>query len=189
VTGAVASVTSGLFAALRLARGRADGVVLVPGDRATIMRSFWSIPFSLPAVVGRVVMSWADTGVPSDAAHMVGREVIVFVLGWLVFVEVTHRLAPVLERADRWGRFIALWNWCNVIEGILVVIGGIPGLFGVPPAVDQACELVTIGWALWLEWYATRLALGVTPLVATAVVMLDQSIGILLASLALSLNP
>jgi hypothetical protein len=189
VTGAAGSVSSGLFAALRLARGRADGVVLVPGDRATVIRSFWSILFSVPAVIARVVMSWADTGIPSDAAHDLGREVIVFVLGWLIFVEVTHRLAPVLDRADRWGRFIALWNWCNVIEGILVVIGGIPGLFGAPPVVDQVCQLVTIGWALWLEWYATRLALGVTPLTATALVMLDQSIGVLLASLALSLNP
>jgi hypothetical protein len=189
VTGAVASVTSGLFAALRLARGRADGVVLVPGDRATIVCSFWSIPLSLPAVIVRVMMSWADTGVPSHVAHDLGREVLVFVLGWLIFVELTHRLAPVLERTGRWGRFIALWNWCNVIEGIMVVIGGIPGLFGVPPIVDQVCELVAIGWALWLEWYATRLALGVSPLLATALVVLDQSIGILLASLALALNP
>ncbi|PPQ34357.1 hypothetical protein [Rhodopila globiformis] len=188
MTGAVASVTSGLFAALRLARGRADGVVLVPGDRATVIRSFWSIPLSLPAVIARVVMSWADSGVPSNVAHELGREVMVFVLGWLVFVEITHRLAPALQRTGRWGRFIALWNWCNVIEGIMVVIGGIPGLLGVPPIVDQVCELVTIGWALWLEWYATRLALGVTPLLATALVVLDQSIGILLASLALSLS-
>jgi hypothetical protein len=188
VTGAAGSVASGLFAALRLARGRADGVVLVPGDRATVIRSFWSILFCVPAVVARVAMSWAEAGVPSDAAHDLGREVIVFVLGWLIFVEVTHQLAPVLERADRWGRFIALWNWCNVVEGLLVVIGGIPGLLGVPPVVDEVFELVTIGWALWLEWYAIRLALGVTPLTATALVMLDQSIGILLASVALSLS-
>ena len=189
MTGSVSTVTSGLSAALRLARGRADGVVLVPGDRATIARSFWSIAFSLPSVICRLLMSWVDTGVPADAAHLAGRELIVFVLGWLVFVEVTHQLAPVLGRAERWGRFIALWNWCNVIEGMLVVIGGIPGMFGVPAAIDQACELITIGWALWLEWYATRLAFGVGPLAATALVLLDQSIGIMLASIAVSLSP
>ena len=86
---------------------------------------------------------------------------IVFVLGWLVFVEVTYRLAPVLGRAERWGRFIAVWNWCNVVEGVIVVVGGVPGLLGAPPIIDQACELITIGWALWVEWYATRLAFGV----------------------------
>lgn len=189
MTGSVASVTSGISAALRLARGRADGVVLVPGDRATIARSFWSIAFCVPSVIGRLLMSWMETGIPSDAAHLAGRELIVFVLGWLIFVDVTHRLAPLLGKADRWGRFVAVWNWCNVIEGILVIIGGIPGILGAPAIIDQACELVAIGWALWLEWYATRLALGVGPLAATALVLLDQSIGIMLASIAMSLSP
>jgi hypothetical protein len=111
------------------------------------------------------------------------------VVGWLVFVEVTHRLAPMIGRAERWGRFIAVWNWCNVIEGVLVIAGGIPGTLGAPAIVDQACELIAIGWALWLEWYATRLALGVGPLRAASLVLLDQSIGIMLASLAVLLSP
>ena len=184
----VSAVTSGLHSALRLARGRSDGVVLVSGDRATIIRSFWSILLCLPVTIGRLMMSWAYNGVPKDAAHLLGREVIIFVLGWLLFIEATYRLAPMLGRQDRWGRFIAVWNWCNVVEGALVIIGGIPGVFGAPPMVDQACELVTIGWAFWLEWYATRLTLAVSPLVATGLVMLDQSIGIMLASVAFALT-
>ena len=186
---AVSNLTVGLNAALRLARGRADGVVLLPGDRNTILRSFWSIALCVPTVVGRLLMSWVDSGLPDDAMHLVAREVIVFIVGWLVFVEVAHRLAPRINRAERWGRFIAVWNWCNVIEGVLVVIGGVPGTLGAPAIVDQACELITIGWALWLEWYATRLALGVGPLAAVALVVLDQSIGIMLASLAVVLSP
>jgi hypothetical protein len=185
----VSTVASGLSAALRLARGRADGVVLVPDDRKTIVRSFWSIALCLPSVICRLLMSWADTGIPADAAHLAAREVVVFVLGWLVFVEVTHRLAPVIGRAERWGRFIAVWNWCNVVEGLLVIVGGIPGTIGAPAMVDQACELVTIGWALWLEWYATRLAFGVGHLTAVGLVLLDQSIGIMLASIAMLISP
>jgi hypothetical protein len=188
MSGSIASMTLGLSAALRLARGRADGVVLMPADRASVARSFWSIAFCVPSVICRLLMSWVDTGIPADAWHEIGRELIVFILGWLIFVEATHRIAPALGRAERWGRFIALWNWCNVIEGMLVVIGGIPGMFGAPPLIDQACALVTVGWALWLEWYATRLALGVGPLVATGAVMLDQSIGIILASVAMGLS-
>jgi hypothetical protein len=185
----VSTVTLGLHAALRLARGRADGAVLVPGDRKTIVRSFWAIALCLPSVVGRLLMSWVDTGIPADAGHLAAREVIVFVLGWLVFVEVTHRLAPMIGRADRWGRFVAVWNWCNVVEGLLIILGGVPGTLGAPAIVDEACELVTVGWALWLEWYATRLAFGVKPLTAVGLVLLDQSIGIMLASLAMLLAP
>jgi hypothetical protein len=185
---AASTVTSGLHAALRLARGRADGVVLVSGDRNTIIHSFWSIALCIPSVICRLLMSWAVSGLPRDPGHSAAREVIVFVLGWLVFVEVTHRLAPIIGRTERWGRFIVLWNWCNVIEGVLVVVGGIPGTLGAPAIVDQAFELISIGWALWLEWYATRLALQVGPLAAASLVVLDQSIGIMLASLALAIS-
>jgi hypothetical protein len=76
-----------------------------------------------------------------------------------------------------------------VIEGVLVIIGGIPGTLGAPAIADQAFELIAIGWALWLEWYATRLALGVGLVTAVSFVVLDQSIGIMLASLALAIGP
>ena len=194
---AVSAVTSGLHAALRLAIGRADGVVLIAGDRETLIRSFWSIALCVPSVICRLLMSWSFSGGivgagaagegAADKLHAAGREVIVFVLGWLIFVEVTHRLAPLIGRADRWGRFISVWNWCNVIEGALVILGGVPGAFGAPPIVDEACELITIGWALWLEWYATRLAFGVGALTAGGLVLLDQMIGIFLASIAISI--
>ncbi len=184
----VSAVASGLQAALRLAWGRPDGVVQVGGDRETIIRSFWSLALCVPAVLVRLAMSWLATGLPAHALHSAGREVIVFVVGWLVFVEVSHRLAPLLGRADRWGRFIVVWNWCNVVEGVMVVLGGIPGALGAPPIVDEACVLVTIGWALWLEWYATRLALGVGRGAAAGLVVLDLAIGILLPSLALAVR-
>ena len=75
-----------------------------------------------------------------------------------------------------------------MIEGVLVVIGAVPGTLGVPAIIDQACALITIGWALWLEWYATRLAFGVGTLTAIWLVVLDQAIGIFLASLALAIG-
>jgi hypothetical protein len=186
---AVTAVTTGLGAALRLARGRADGIALVHGDRHTVTQSFWSIALCVPSVFCRLLMSWAASGLPKDAGHAATREVVVFLLGWLVFVEVTHWLVPVIGRGERWGRFIAIWNWCNVLEGILVIAGGIPGMLGAPAIVDQAFELIMIGWALWLEWYATRLALGVGALTAMSFVVLDQSLGVLLASLALLVGP
>ncbi|WP_428485271.1 hypothetical protein [Rhodopila sp.] len=185
---ALATVAAGLQGALRLASGRADGVILVSGDRDSATRSFWAIAFCIPSVVCRLLMSWAEVGMPADPAHLMGREMMIFILGWLVFVEATHFLAPTLGRAERWGRFIAVWNWCNVVEGVLVIIGGLPGLLGAPSVIAEACELVTIGWALWLEWYATRLAFGIGAATAGGLVLLDQLIGILLATVAMAIG-
>ncbi len=186
---ALADVTTGLSAALRLARGRADGAALVADDRAATAASFWAIAFCLPSVVCRVLMAWVGTAVPANAGHEIARELILFVLGWLVFVEVTHWLAGPIGATHRWRRFIVVWNWCNVVEAVLVIVGVIPGLLGAPPIADEACQLITLGWALWLEWYATKHALGVNGLSAVGFVVLDQAIGLLLGAIALSWSP
>lgn len=180
----LSAVTMGLSAALRLARGRGDGAALVQSDRAGVARSFWAIPFCIPAVVCLLLISWSEAGIPVHAGHVAAQELLTFVLNWLIFVEVSHRLVPLLGRGERWGRFVALWNWCNVAEQLLVLIGAIPGLLGAPPIVDQACTLIVFGWALWLEWFATRIGLDVGGFTAAWLVVLDQSIGIVLVALA-----
>ena len=43
-------------------------------------------------------------------------------------------------------------------------------------------------WALWLEWYATRLALDVSGLTAAGVVVLDVTIGLFLVSITGSIS-
>jgi len=185
----LSAVTMGLSAALRLALGRADGMALVGDDQGTTAGSFWAIAFCLPSVVCRVLMSWIETAVPASGGHEMARELIIFVLGWLMFVEATYWLARLLGLVHRWRRFIVVWNWCNVIEGVLVIAGGVPGLLGVPAAIDEACQLITLGWALWLEWYATRLSLGIDGFSALGLVVLDQAIGIILGAMAISLSP
>jgi hypothetical protein len=185
---ALMTMAAGLSGAARLAFGKADGVVLVAGDHQTAARSFWAIPFALPSVVCRLLMVWSADGFPAQPGRQMGRELIIFVLGWLLFVELTHALAPAIGKAHRWPRFIALWNWCNVVEGVLIVAGGLPGILGAPPIIGQASELITIGWALWLEWYATRLTLDVKAAAALGIVLLDQALGILLAAVAISLS-
>ncbi len=94
-----------------------------------------------------------------------------YVVGWLAFALLSFHLAPMFGCGPRWPRFIAAWNWCNVIENLLLVVGGIPGLLGAPTIIDEAAQIVAIGWALWIEWFATRQALGTTSLVAVLLVV------------------
>ena len=101
----------------------------------------------------------------------------------------SFHLVPMLGCGPRWPRFIAAWNWCNVIENLLLVVGGIPGLLGAPPMVDEAAQIVAIGWALWIEWFAATETLGTNGLAAAILVVLDQLIGLVVTALTLSLLP
>lgn len=176
------SVASGLQAALLLARGRSDGLRYVADDMAGAARSFWAAAICLPAFVCLRLLSWTGGGMPPHPAHVFALDLVTFGVGWCGFAVVSHRLVGAMGLGERWPRFITLWNWCNVVQYLLLVVFSIPGLLGVPAPLDQAAQLFGLGWALWVEWFAFRLTLGVSVVTAAGLVALDVAIGVLLAA-------
>jgi hypothetical protein len=179
----IGSVSAGIQGALLLARGRPEGVQLVEVDHAAAIRSFWAIPLSLPAVVCLKLLDWVVTGVPANVPLVLGRYLMLFLVGWLLFVWVSHHMASVLNKQTLWPRFIAIWSYCSVVENTLVALGGLPGALGAPSIVDEAAQLVTFGWALWLEWFAIRLSLQVGALTAMLFLAVDFGIGVVMMAI------
>jgi hypothetical protein len=178
------SVVSGLQAALLLARGRTEGLRYVNDDMAEAARSFWAAAMCLPAFICLRLLAWTSGGMPAHPAHLVALDLVTFGVGWCGFAVLSHRLVSAMGLAARWPRFITLWNWCNVVQYLLLVVFSIPGLLGAPSLLDQAAQLFGLGWALWLEWFAFRLTLGISRLGAAGLVTLDVAIGILLAGMS-----
>jgi len=174
----------GIQAAWLLARGRADGVQLVESDAAGAARSFWALAICLPAFVGLRLIAWTGSGLPPHALHGFVLDLLSYTASWCGFAVLSHRLVGVMGLADRWSRFIALWNWCNVVQYTLLVAFSLPGLFGAPPLLDHAAQLFALGWALWLEWFGFRLTLGIGAVAAAGLVTLDVAIGVLLAGVS-----
>lgn len=177
------AVAFGLQAAWLLARGRSEGLRYVESDMAGAARSFWAAAICLPAFVCLRLLAWAETGTPKHAAHLLALDLLSYVIGWCGFAVLSHRLVSAMGLGARWPCCIALWNWCNVIQYMLLVVFSIPGLLGAPVLLDQLGQLVGVGWALWLEWFAFRLTLGIGMLPAIGLVALDVAIGVLLAGL------
>lgn len=177
------TVSSGLQAAFLLARGRSEGLHYVQADVDSVRRSFWALAVSAPAIVCLQLIEWLQHTVPTNAGQVLALEMMSYVVGWLGFAVLSFYIVPLFNAAPQWGRFIVTWNWCNVVENMLLVAGCIPGLLHVPPPIDQAAQIITTGWALWIEWYATRVSLGVSGLAAASLVILDQLIGLMLAGL------
>jgi hypothetical protein len=173
----IGSVASGVQGAMLLARGRPEGVALVDSDHAAVVRSFWAIPLCLPAVVCLQLLDWLGSGAPGNVPVALSRYLMLFLIGWLAFVWVSHHLAAKVQRQAQWPRFIAVWAYCSIIENTLVAIGALPGALGAPTILNEACQLFTMGWALWLEWYAIRLSLQVGPLTAVLLLLVDFVIG------------
>lgn len=175
------TVLSGVQAALLLARGRPDGIGGVAARPRAVVESFWAIALCLPAFLCLRLVDWLQDGFPVHPAHDVTRELIFYLLGWLLFVELSRPLAAAFGKDERWPLFIAVWNWCNLVQYLLLVVAAIPALLGAPAIVSQTVSLVAIGWALWLEWFAARVTLDVNGLAAMTIVVLDLGVGIILA--------
>ena len=177
-------MSSGVHAAWLLARGRADGLRLVEADMAGAARSFWAAAICLPAFICLRLIGWTASGLPPHVAHVFALDLVSYGVGWCGFAVLSHRLVGVMGLAERWPQFIALWNWCNVVQYLLMVVFSIPGLLGAPALLDQVAQLFAIGWALWLEWFAFRLTLGIGLVAAAGLVALDVAIGVLLAAMS-----
>ena len=175
----VRSIASGMHAALLLARGRPEGLLYADSDLAGAARSFWAIAVALPAFI-LLRQLGGDAG--ATQAHDFALDLLSYIIGWIGFALLSRPVVEAMACAPRWSLFIVVWNWCNVVQYLLLVAAAVPGLLGAPPMVQQAASLIAIGWALWLEWFAIKLALGVSTLPALGLVGLDLSIGLALTA-------
>ena len=171
----------GLSGAFALARGQREGMEAMPAGPRAASLSFWAAAICLPAFVALRLLAWNGLGAPARPIHAMLAAILLFVIGWAGYAVLSHRVVAVLGRAPLWPRFIVAWNWCNVAQYALFLAASVPGLLGVPTWMDQTLSLVALFWALWLQWYAARLALRIAALPALMMVALDALIGLLLA--------
>ena len=59
----------------------------------------------------------------------------------------------------------------------------VPGALGVPETLSDLLTLIGLGYAIWLEWFVAREALGVDRLRAGVLVMADLVLGLFLGGL------
>lgn len=180
--GLLTSLGNGLHGAMLLARGRAEGMLLmadrdVPAQR-TAARSFWAAAICLPAFICLQLIDLSqETRLPPHFAHGLALQLLGYAVDWAGFAVLSREVARAMGRLPAWPRYIAAWNWCNVVQYLLLVIASLPPLLGLPDIIGETTWLVATGWALWIEWYATRLALGVGGLPAVGLVLLDEALG------------
>ncbi len=174
--------------ALLLARGRAEGLALIAvrpeEERRWAVSSFWAMALCLPAFLCLHLMDWATLGLPAAPVAALAGDLMASLVAWLGFAVFSHELVHAARRDGHWLRFLAVWNWCNFVQYLLLLVASVPAVLGLPDALVQTAWLVGWGWALWLEWYATRLALDIPGMSAACLVGLDFAIGVFAAGLA-----
>jgi hypothetical protein len=178
------AISAGLLGAVLIARGKGAGLALVEATSAGAWRSFIAAAICLPALLALRGLAWAEDGLPAAGAlRPLIAELIAYVVGWVAFPLLTLPLVDGWGRGAQWARFIAAWNWLNVVQYVMWLALALAVAVGLPRLLLQGLSLAGFGYVLWLEWFCARAALGVGGGRAAALVGLDLAIGVFLAGL------
>jgi hypothetical protein len=174
----------GLAAALLLARGRPEGMMLLAPDMETALYSFRAALICLPAFLGLRLISWSLQGGPGNGiAIALAAELVGYVVAWAGYAIASKLLAEQAQRGGNWPQFIAAWNWSNLVQYLLLLVLMLPPLLGLPNWLGNALGLMALGYALWLEWFVTRVGLSVAGPTAVLFVLLDLSLGLFIGGI------
>jgi hypothetical protein len=183
------TITAGLAGAFLLGRGRPEGLALMENTPEGAWRSFVAAFVCLPAFLAVRFFAWASLGAPAGGlGRAMTAEVIGYTVAWVGFALVSLPLVTQWGQAARWPRFIAAWNWTNVVQYIVLLALAVPGALGAPGPVSDVLTLFGLGYAIWLEWFVAREALGVDRARAALLVVLDLMLGLFLGGLIHTLS-
>jgi len=183
-----AIVAAGLAAAVLLGRGRPEGLALVEDTPDGAWRSFFAAFICLPAFLAIRFFAWASLGQPGGLGRALTAELIGYTLAWVGFGLISLAIVTTWGRTAQWPRFIAAWNWTNILQYAVILIMSLPGAIGLPLPLAQAATLAGLGYALWLEWFVARHALGIGNGRAIGLVVADLALGLFIGGLIASLS-
>ena len=178
------SVARGIAASLMLARGRAVGVQAFVPSMDEARASFRAAAICLPLfLLLRAFGPGAAAAV--DPARALFADILAYVCSWAGFAVASLPMAEAMGRRALWPRFIAAWNWSNLVQYIVLAALTVPAMLGLGGIVADLLGLVGLAYALWLQWFVARAALMVSGLRAIAFVLLDFGIAVFLSGLVI----
>lgn len=149
------------------------------------LASFRAALVCLPVFLLLRTLAAAEPALPIIPWRALVADLIAYVCSWAGFALASMLLAEAMGKRDLWPRMIAAWNWSNVVQyGVLGALS-LPMLLGATGVLTDALGLAGLGYAVWLQWFAARSALGVNGLRASAFVLLDLAIAVFLSGLVL----
>ncbi len=152
------------------------------------LQSFRAALLCLPVFLLLRTLGAAEAPVPIDPWRAFAADLIAYVCSWAGFALASLPLAEAMGKRAQWPRLIAAWNWSNVVQYGVLGLFTLPMLLGGSGFLIDALGLAGLGYAVWLQWFAARAALGVNGLRAAAFVLLDFAIAIFLSGLVLRLS-
>jgi hypothetical protein len=169
-------VNRSLKGAIDLLNRRAEGLNAFDMSERGFWRSFAAIWLTLPAYVVSLAFERLRIGIAPDGNLLdhVGLDAVValgHVAGFVALPLVMVGLARRLDLTSAYVPFVIVTNWTNVVGLLILSVPATLLLLGwATPSLASAFTLAFAIVVLRLQWFATKLTLGVSGSLAAAVV-------------------
>lgn len=180
-------VSNGMYGAWRLACLDPAAMGWFARGVDGVWRSFWAAAIAYPGFVLLVSLvvpgaEWAAEG----GFRILLVESIGYVVSWTAFPLIMLPFCRWLERDEQCLDFITAYNWSQVLQTLLALVGLIAFRF-LAPAAGLFIYLLLLLARLTYEWFIARTALEAGGVAATTVVLIDLVLSEAVAQITQSL--
>ena len=180
-------VAQALYGAWRLARLDARGLDQFNNTAEGFWRSFYAMLVAAPFYVILVTLRLSNLETTNGPIQIFLIEVIAYVIGWFAYPFVMFYVVELLDRRERYYRYVAAYNWATVLLiALLTLISAVvDGLnVSLPPAAFLSFIIMLLVLGYW--WFIARVGLDLKGW-AVAVTGIDFCLGIVLSRLTQSM--
>ena len=180
-------VAQALYGAWRLARFDASGLDQFNNTVEGFWRSFYAMLVAAPFYVILVTLRLSSLETTNGPFQIFLIEVIAYVIGWFAYPFVMLYVVELLNRRDRYYRYVAAYNWATVLLIVLLtlisaVVDGL--MLSLPSAAFLSIVIMLLVLGYW--WFIARVGLDIKGW-AVGVTSLDFCLGVVLSRLTQSM--
>jgi hypothetical protein len=176
----VREVAEGVYGATRLAKGDPHGIQFFGDTPEAFWKSFWAAIVAAPIHALLLAIGLVDAKVTSGWLRVVVIETVAYFVLWTAFPLAMHYVADLIDRDDRYIRFICAANWSFVLQTIFSLFMQALLSIDLPGFLSGLLSLATLAVLLLYSWFIARVGLELSRLGAVGIVALDVMISLII---------
>jgi len=178
-------IISALYGTLRLGLMDSRGMQFLDLSEQGFWRSFYAAALIAP-FYGLLLVLRHQHGLESaPLPRLFSVEVITYVMAWVVFPLIMEPLLKLIDRDNKYVALIVAYNWSSIWQNLLYLPVSILGVAGImDPETANGLGLILFGIIMTYSWVVIKTVLEVPALTATAIVVLDLTVAILINSIS-----
>lgn len=176
-------ISQGVYGAWQLARFDSGGIKFFDNTPEAALASFKAAGLVVPIHIAFIALQtdWSTVEVGAFAATLI--HIITFVTDWTAFPLAMYYVARFCDRDEWYWRYLAAYNWAQVLQiTLFVIISALIASGLLPPALGGMLIFAALIAIFFYKGFIARVGLKTTAPATVGVVLLDLGLSAVLSA-------